>query len=68
MTDQRKRAAPLQGTHVVWPAGVEARYGISPVTRWRWERDGTLPARDVHVGGRSGWKPGTLSTWEQKRR
>ena len=58
--DQRKRAAPIEGTEVVWPAGVELRYGISSITRWRWERAAKLPARDVHIGGRSGWKPETL--------
>ena len=57
---QTKRA-PKQGTHVVWPAGVEERYGINPVTRWRWERTGNLPPRDVFCGRRSGWKPETLA-------
>lgn len=65
--DSRKRAAPIAGNAVVWPAGVQQRYGISDVTRWRWERAGTLPPRDVHVGGRSGWKPETLSAFETSR-
>jgi hypothetical protein len=65
--DLRKRPAPVQGAAVVWPAGVEARYGISAVTRWRWEREGTLPARDVHVGGRDGWRPETLEAFERNR-
>ena len=38
---KKTKRAPKQGTHVVWPAGVEERYGINPVTRWRWERTGT---------------------------
>lgn len=49
------------GTGVVWPRGIEARYGISAPTRWRWERQGLLPARDVFVAGKAvGWKPTTL--------
>lgn len=62
--DKRKRAAPISGTEVVWPAGVELRYGISAVTRWRWERAGKLPPRDLHIGGRSGWRPDTLKAAE----
>jgi len=62
--DLRTRGAPIQGTAVVWPKGVEQRYGISEPTRWRWERDGKLPRRDVSVGGRTGWKPETLAAAE----
>lgn len=65
MSDRRTRGAPRAGTAVIWPAGIEQRYDISAVTRWRWERAGTLPARDVHIGGRSGWKPETLAAAEQ---
>ncbi len=61
--DRRKRPAPITGTAVTWPSGVEQRYGISAVTRWRWERDGLLPPRDVHVGGRDGWRPETLESF-----
>lgn len=67
MADKRKRAAPLEGSAVIWPAGVQKRYGISGVTRWRWERDGNLPPRDVHLGTRSGWRPETLIAAEQSR-
>jgi hypothetical protein len=62
--DARTRPAPIAGTAVVWPAGVEQRYGISDITRWRWERAGKLPPRDIHVGGRSGWRPETLASFE----
>lgn len=49
------------GTRCVWPRGVEERYDISAPTRWRWERVGLLPARDVFVGGKPvGWRPETL--------
>ena len=59
---------PRQGTAVIWPSGAEARYGIKPVTRWRWEGAGKLPPRDVFVGGRSGWRPETLDQFERDHR
>lgn len=65
--DRRGRPAPLEGTRVIWPKGLEKRYGISAPTRWRWERDGQLPARDVFVGGCRGWKPSTLEEFERVR-
>ena len=56
----RTRARSV-GTRCVWPSGVENRYDISAPTRWRWEKDGKLPARDVFVGGIAiGWRPETL--------
>jgi len=64
--DRRSRPAPLQGNAVIWPAGLRARYGISPATQVRWERAGKLPARDVFVGGRAvGWRPETLERAER---
>jgi predicted DNA-binding transcriptional regulator AlpA len=59
MTSKAKRA-PREGSAVVWPKGVEERYGISACTRWRWEKQGRLPARDVSIGGKTGWKPQSL--------
>lgn len=56
------------GTEVIWPRGLQERYGISDVTRWRWERENKLPPRDVFVGGRSGWKPATLAAYESGQR
>jgi predicted DNA-binding transcriptional regulator AlpA len=61
----RARRTAIAGTAVVWPSGVEVRYGISSPTRWRWERNGRLPARDVNLGGKTGWKPETLAAAEQ---
>lgn len=58
------RLGLVKGEAVIWPKGLERRYGISPVTRWRWELSNKLPARDVHIGGRSGWKPETLAAAE----
>jgi hypothetical protein len=63
---KRKRRArasrgPRAGTGCVWPKGVQERYGISFTTRWRWEKTGRLPARDVFLGGHPiGWRPATL--------
>ena len=58
--DRRKRPAPLSGSRVIWPKGLELQLGISAPTRWRWERAGKLPKRDVCIGGRKGWKPETI--------
>jgi predicted DNA-binding transcriptional regulator AlpA len=60
----KRRAAPRRGTDVVWPKGVEERYGISAPTRWRWEKIGRLPARDVDMAGKTGWRPATLAAAE----
>ncbi len=49
------------GERVIYPRGVEKRYGISLNTRLRWERAGRLPARDFFLGGKpKGWRPETL--------
>jgi len=49
------------GSKCIWPRGIEERYGIRAVTRWRWERLGKLPPRDFFVNGEAvGWKPETL--------
>jgi len=50
---------------VLWPCAVERRYGISRPTRWRWERIGRLPARDVNLAGKTGWKRSTIEAAEQ---
>jgi hypothetical protein len=61
-----KRRGPHAGTAVIWPLGVQERYGISAVTRWRWERAGHLPPRDVFIGGKpAGWRPLTLEAAER---
>jgi hypothetical protein len=57
-TPRRQRRT---GTKCVWPSGVEERYDISQPTRWRWERLGLLPKRDVFLAGKPvGWRPETL--------
>lgn len=63
---KRPRAA---GSAIIWPRGIEDRYGISSVTRYRWERSGRLPPRDVIVGGkRVGWNPATLDAADRGER
>ena len=54
------------GTGCIAPRGIETRYDISPVSRWRWEKTGRLPPRDVFVGGIAiGWKPATIEQAER---
>ncbi len=66
MPRQKGVAGRRAGTAIIWPAGLEQRYDISPPTRWRWERDGKLPPRDVYVGGDAvGWKPATIEAAER---
>lgn len=55
----------LHGTAVIWPRGVQERYGISAQTRWRWEKLGRLPPRDILIGARTGWRPETLAQSEK---
>jgi hypothetical protein len=62
-----KAVALKSGTAVIWPAGLQERYGISAPTRWRWERIGRIPPRDVHLNGKSGWRPETIEAAEQRQ-
>jgi len=50
----------------VYPRGIEERLGVSTPTRWRMERDGRLPPRDVYIGKKAvGWRPETLEAAER---
>jgi hypothetical protein len=50
------------GTVIIWPRGLEARYGITGATRRIWEKKGLLPKRDCFAGGKpAGWHPDTLA-------
>jgi hypothetical protein len=52
------------GTHVFWPRTLADRYGISPVTLWRYEQRGQIPARDFEIAGRSGWTRDAIEQFE----
>lgn len=55
-----------KGTEVIWPKGLEERYGISKTTRWLWEQQGKLPPRDFHVGNKpEGWYLSTIEAAER---
>lgn len=61
-----ERRGSKEGTRCIWPSAVQERYGISLATRWRWERKGKLPPRDVFVAGVPvGWRPETLEAAER---
>jgi len=62
MDVKSKKIGPRHGTAVVWPSGVEERYGISAPTRWRWEKKKLLPPRDVSVGGKDWLAAGDLGS------
>lgn len=62
----KRRAAPRSGTGVIWPKGLEERWGISAPTRWRWEQIGRIPPRDIDIGGKTGWRPATIDKAESR--
>ncbi|HEY1891981.1 MAG TPA: hypothetical protein VGG63_16375 [Steroidobacteraceae bacterium] len=68
--DQKATRKPKRlrtaGPGIIYPRGLEVRYAISLSTRWRWEREGRLPARDVFIGGAPiGWRPETIERAER---
>lgn len=60
-TKPKLKRAPTRGESVIWPAGLDKMTGWSSVTRWRRERDGSIPPRDVKIGKATGWKPETIA-------
>lgn len=47
---------------------VEARYGISAMTRWRWERNEALQFPvPIQINGRKLWRLSDLERWERAR-
>ena len=46
---------------VLWPRDVQALFGVAAETRWRWEQEGRLPARDVFMRGEAvAWHRATI--------
>jgi predicted DNA-binding transcriptional regulator AlpA len=44
---------------------VDARYGISAMTRWRWQRNRALDfPKPLKINGRCYWRVDELSAWE----
>ena len=47
---------------------VDARYGISAMTRWRWQRDSRLGFPiPISINGRRMWRVSDLEAWEDDR-
>jgi predicted DNA-binding transcriptional regulator AlpA len=47
---------------------VEERFGISSMTRWRWERDPALDfPKPIVINGRKFWSLRGLELWERSR-
>jgi hypothetical protein len=42
------------------------RWGVKPVTIWRWRTTGLMPVPDVEMNGRVKWKISTVEAHEQK--
>ncbi len=63
-----RKALPVSAptVNVLRPMDVERRYNITAPTRWRWEKSGVLPKRDVFRGGKAwGWYETTLAASER---
>ena len=46
---------------VLYPVDVQVMLNVSESSRWRLEREGKLPPRDVFLGGVAvGWRPETI--------
>jgi predicted DNA-binding transcriptional regulator AlpA len=47
---------------------VDTRYGISPMTRWRWQRNEKLGfPMPMDINGRKLWRLSDLEAWERSR-
>ena len=45
---------------VLWRRDLAARYGVARETVWRWQQAGKIPAPDVRIGNRQGWRAETI--------
>jgi hypothetical protein len=60
-TKKATKALPYAQRAVLKPGDVERLFDISHQTRYRWEKEGRLPPRDVVIGDKPlGWRPATL--------
>jgi predicted DNA-binding transcriptional regulator AlpA len=53
-----------------WLSGprVDRRYNMSPMTRWRWERNPDLGfPKPIIINGRKYWSRRALEEWERTR-
>jgi predicted DNA-binding transcriptional regulator AlpA len=56
--------------HEQWLSGpiVDERYGISAMTRWRWQRNPKLRfPKPIAINGRKYWSLKALEEWERTR-
>jgi hypothetical protein len=70
--DQPKQGLLLMTTNndISWLTGtqVNQRYSISPMTRYRWERDPDLAfPMAMKINRRKFWQPAVLEIWERVR-
>lgn len=54
----------LDTDRVLWRRDLAARYSVCRETVWRWEKAGKIPAPDVRIGDRHGWRVGTIRAHE----
>ena len=57
------RKMTREGTRVIWQQGFREKLGISDPTFWRYKKDGKIPAPDVVIGTRRGWKVETVEAF-----
>lgn len=53
-----------ESDRVLWRRDLAARYGVCRETVWRWQQAGKIPAPDVRIGDRHGWRAGTIRAHE----
>lgn len=51
---------------VLWRRDLAARYGVCRETVWRWQQAGKIPAPDVRIGDRDGWRTETIRRHESR--
>jgi predicted DNA-binding transcriptional regulator AlpA len=65
---EKLRTTSKPADRILRPVAIEQRYGVSGPTRWRWEKSGRLPPRDVFLNGKPwGWRESSLVAAESGR-